>query len=513
MSEPTPAPSDVTNSLPAEPAPTVPLTRGRSTPVAAAAGVAVPGYEILAELVRGGMGVVYQARQLGLGRVVALKMILSGAHAGQADLLRFLHEAEAVAQLQHPNIVQLHEAGQQNGLPYFTLEYVAGGSLAQRLGGTPLPPHEAARLVEPLARAMHGAHQKGIVHRDLKPANVLMTEDGTPKITDFGLAKRVEVGGGLTATGAVMGTPSYMAPEQASGKKDIGPAADVYGLGAILYECLTGRPPFTGPTPLDTVLCVLEWQPAPPRLLNPKVDRDLETVCLKCLEKDPRKRYASAEALADDLRRYLNGESITARSFNVLDRLARTLEHTRHEGEFHAWGTVLLLWASVVCVSHLASFAIVVTWQSRLANWFCYVAQFAVMGLVYWGFRPAGVRTASLAQRQLCSIWGGYVLACFLIPTVTLQLTFFEDPSLLWASYPIAALLTGLAFFAMGSSYWGRCYAFGAAFFALAAVMPLRLEWAPLEFGLLWTVVLANIGLRLRRAGVQGKPPSGAFGS
>src|SRR5262245_43494352 len=202
---------------------TVPPSSSVALPASAMEYVSIPGYEVLRELGRGGMGVVYQARHLRLQRTVALKMILSGSHASQADLVRFLAEAEAVAQLQHPNIVQLFETGQHQNLPYFTLEYVSGGSLAEMLQGRPLPPPKAARLIEQLARAVHFAHQHGIIHRDLKPANVMLAEDGTPKVTDFGLAKRVEGGSGLTATGVVMGTPSYMAPEQAEGKREVGP--------------------------------------------------------------------------------------------------------------------------------------------------------------------------------------------------------------------------------------------------------------------------------------------------
>jgi serine/threonine-protein kinase len=205
---------------------------------------AVPGYEVLGELGRGGMGVVYQARHIALDRVVALKMILRGEHEGPEQRRRFRTEAEAVARLQHPNVVQIHEVGEHDGLPFFSLEFCPGGSLERKLGGTPLPPREAARLVQTLALAMQAAHERGIVHRDLKPANVLLAEGGTPKVTDFGLAKKLDESG-QTPSGAVVGTPSYMAPEQAGGKgREVGPAADVYALGAILYECLTGRPPF-----------------------------------------------------------------------------------------------------------------------------------------------------------------------------------------------------------------------------------------------------------------------------
>jgi tetratricopeptide (TPR) repeat protein len=285
---------------------------------------AVPGYEVLAELGRGAMGVVYRARQTRLKRVVALKMILAGSHAGTSQLARFQTEAEAVAQLQHPNIVQIFEVGKHEGLPYFSLELVDGLSLREKLADKPLESAEAARLVEVLARAMHHAHQQGIVHRDLKPANVLLTADGLPKISDFGLAKRLEDDSGQTGTGTILGTPSYMAPEQARGAgNEIGPLADVYALGAILYEMLTGRPPFVTANPVDTVMQVLNEEPVAPRRLQPKVNRDLETICLKCLEKDPPKRYADAQALAEDLRRFRRGEPIQARPVGAAERVWR----------------------------------------------------------------------------------------------------------------------------------------------------------------------------------------------
>jgi hypothetical protein len=283
----------------------------------------VPGYEILGELGRGGMGVVYQARQKGLGRLVALKMILHADHAGPADRRRFRAEAEAVAHLQHPHLVQIFEVGEHGGRPFYSLEFCPGGSLERKLAGTPLPPREAASLVESLARAMHAAHRAGFVHRDLKPANILLTADGTPKVTDFGLARRLDAPGS-TRSGAVLGTPSYMAPEQAAGQSSrVGPAADVYALGAILYECLTGRPPFKATTALETLRQVLSDEPASVRLLAPKTPSDLETICLKCLHKDPRQRYAAAEALADDLRRWLDGRAIQARPVGRLERAWR----------------------------------------------------------------------------------------------------------------------------------------------------------------------------------------------
>jgi serine/threonine protein kinase len=266
------------------------------------------------------MGVVYKARQPKLNRLVALKMILAGAHAGPAEVARFKTEAEAIARLQHPNIVAIHEVGEHDGKPFFSLEFCPGGSLEKTLDGTPLPPAKAARLVATLARAMHAAHQAQVVHRDLKPANVLLLADGTPKVTDFGLAKKLD-DVGQTQSGAIMGTPSYMAPEQAGGKsKEIGPAADVYALGAILYELMTGRPPFKAATHLDTILQVVSDEPVPPTQLQSRTPPDLETICLKCLQKEARKRYPSALELAEDLHRFGAGEPIRARPVGRWER-------------------------------------------------------------------------------------------------------------------------------------------------------------------------------------------------
>jgi serine/threonine protein kinase len=315
---------------------------------------AVPGYEILGELGRGGMGVVYQARQLGLDRTVALKMVLTGIHAGPKDLARFRAEAAMIARLQHPNIVQIYDVGEAAGRPYFVLEFVAGGSLAQHLQGTPQPPRPAAQLVETLARAVHAAHANGVIHRDLKPANILLEGSGpegqglgkkfprhsepppltpsflSPKITDFGVAKWAGGAGeapdlrGPTVTGELLGTPNYMAPEQAMvPRQPVGPAADVYALGAILYELLTGRPPFTGETPLATVAQVLHNEPVSVVSLQPNVPRELETICLKCLRKEPRQRYGGALELAEDLQRFLRDEPIRARPVGAVEKLWR----------------------------------------------------------------------------------------------------------------------------------------------------------------------------------------------
>lgn len=355
---------------------------------------AVPGYEIISELGRGGMGVVYLARQLGLNRPVALKMILSGEHAGPNERERFRREAESVATLQHPNIVQIYDIGEADGRPYLAFEYVGGGSLANLLEGRPWPAAAAADLVETLARAMQYAHERGIVHRDLKPANVLMSNTSgssssdrplldplfrlpsstfrVPKITDFGLAKRLQPDPtseddsertapiAHTRSGAVVGTPSYLAPEQAAGKnRTLGPHTDVYALGAILYELLTGRPPFRGETALDTVLQVMSDDPVPPSKLRAKLPRDLETICLHCLRKDPARRYASAGELADDLRRFQRGEAIAARPVSRWERGVKWMRR-------HPTATVLGA-TSVVAIISLLIVSLYFNVELRLA--------------------------------------------------------------------------------------------------------------------------------------------------
>jgi tRNA A-37 threonylcarbamoyl transferase component Bud32 len=290
-------------------------------------------YEILEEIARGGMGVVYKARQLSLNRTVALKMILAGEWATPEARLRLRAEAEAAANLQHPNIVAIHEVGEHEGQQYFSMDFVAGKNLAELVRGNPLSAEQAASYVKTIAEAIHFAHQRGILHRDLKPQNVLIDADDRPRITDFGLAKRVETNSGLTRTGDVLGSPSYMSPEQASSRlEEVGPQSDVYSLGAVLYELLAGRPPFRGATALETLCQVIEGPPVPPRKLNPAVPQDLETICLKCLEKLPANRFSSARELADELGRFLRGERILSSP--------RRLERAR-TAKWLAWGALI----------------------------------------------------------------------------------------------------------------------------------------------------------------------------
>ncbi|MCE9532482.1 MAG: protein kinase [Planctomycetes bacterium] len=331
--------------------------------------IVVKGYDIVGELGRGGMGVVYKAKQSKLNRFVALKMILAAEHAGPNELGRFQIEAEAIAQLQHPNIVQIYEVGETEGRPFFSLEFVDGGSLAQKLQQLPQPARSSAILVESLARAISAAHGLGVIHRDLKPANVLLATPssgsshahslsslaiksqqpfGIPKITDFGLAKRIEGNSGNTQSGSILGTPSYMAPEQAAGNlKEVGPRSDIYALGAILYEMLTGRPPFLAESPFETLMQVMRDEPIAPRSLQPKLPRDIEIITLKCLEKNPAKRYQTADELGDDLKRFVEGEPISARA-------ATKFEQTRKWMKRHPAATGLTAVAAVAISAMIA---------------------------------------------------------------------------------------------------------------------------------------------------------------
>ncbi|MGB6045336.1 MAG: serine/threonine-protein kinase [Pirellulales bacterium] len=424
-------------------------------------------YELLEEIGRGGMGVVYKAWQSSLERTVALKMMLRGELASSDDLSRFRSEAEAAAGLNHRGIVPVYEVGQHDGHAYFSMQYIEGLDLAERLADGPMLSRDAAAILASVARAVHAAHLRGILHRDVKPSNILLDDDGEPHVTDFGLAKRISAQQSLTQTGAILGTPSFLAPEQAGGNRgEIGPATDVYGLGAVLYQMLTGRPPFQAATPLDTILLVLEQDPLPPRLLNPLADRELELIALRCLQKPIELRYGSADALANDLKAYLEGNPISARSGKFSAVMARWFRETHHVSILENWG-LLWMWHAVVLlalciltnVMHRRGFeepaAYLVLWGGGLAVW----------APIFWAIRRrAG--PVMFVERQVAHVWGGSVIASVGL----FAIEWILGLQVLTLS-PVLGLINGIVFTVKAGILSGEFYIHAAVLFLTAAVM------------------------------------------
>ncbi|AGA26250.1 serine/threonine-protein kinase [Singulisphaera acidiphila] len=449
-------------------------------------------HQLLEELGRGGMGVVYRALELEHGRIVALKCLLRGESAGANDLARFRAETAAAAKLAHPHIVPLHYVDEHEGQPYFVMTYIDGTTLAKRLADGPMTATEAAKLLVQVSRAVQHAHGQGVLHRDLKPSNILLDRDGEAYIGDFGLAKLIDVDGSLTQSGAILGTPSYMSPEQASRSwGPIGPASDVYSLGAILYQMLTGRPPFQAPSPLDTVLLLLEQDPVPPRLLNPKVNADLEMIALKCLQKAPNLRYPSAAALGDDLDAYLAGEPISARSTTLRALAARLLGETHHAAVLENWG---MLW---IChsVALVLFFGLTngLLWRGVSARW-PYVTIFTVglgaWAALFWTLRRRG-GPISFVERQLAHIWGAGVIGINLIFLVEWLLGL---PVLTLA--PMIAVMNGALFLVKGGILSGSYYVQAALTFLAIVPMARFPRFAPIIYGVVAGLCFFTTGLK-----------------
>lgn len=479
-------------------------------------------YQLIRELGRGGMGVVYEARQQSLNRIVALKLVLHGELASAADRARFRAEAEAAARLIHPNIVQVHEVGDVAGQPYFAMQFVPGQTLSRRLDDGPLAPRDAARLMAGVARAVDHAHQNGVLHRDLKPANILLRlpdsgsraekpgegkshrsaihnpQTEVPMITDFGLAKLADAGSSLTATGAIVGTPSYMAPEQGRAEKQLTPAADVYALGAILYECLTGRPPFQAATALDTILLVQEQDPAPPRLLNPGVPRDLEAICLKCLEKSPNRRYASAGALAADLEAFEIGEPIAARRSGFGSFIDRLFQESPNAAVLENWG-LLWMWHSLVTLI-LCTATQVIEWSGHGSH-AVYLTLWSVgliaWGTIFWKLRSRG-GPVRFVERQIGHAWAAGV--CASIGMFILEVL-MNQKALTFS--PLLGVVAGMVFLFQAGVLAGMFYIAAAAMFVTAVLMALFPQISVLLFGIATAACFFFPGLKYYRQRIR----------
>jgi serine/threonine-protein kinase len=488
-------------------------------PLAGFAPRTVGDFELLEELGRGGMGVVYKAWQKSLDRIVALKMILRGELASAADIARFRAEAEAAARLAHPNIVAVHGFEECDGQAFFSMEYVEGQTLAQRVAAGPFPPREAAQLLATVARAVHHAHQHGILHRDLKPSNVLLKnadcrfeiadfksaisnlQSAIPMITDFGLAKRVEGGASLTRSGAIVGTPSYMAPEQITGSRGtMGPRSDVYSLGVILYELLTGRPPFQAASAVDTLMLVLEQDVVPPRLLNGKVDRDLELICLKCLQKPPDLRYGSAQHLAEDLEAFLHGETISARPSGLAYFVGRMLRETHHAPVLENWG-LLWMWHSLqiflLCAvtSAMAQLGVdshepyLILWSVGLVAW----------GAIFWALRRRG-GPVTFVERQIAHLWASGVVGSIIIFVVEWMLGL----KVLTLS-PVMAVIAGMVFLGKAGILSGEFYLWSGAMFLTAGLMVLVPDVGLILFGIVSAASFFCPGLKYHRQRIRAR--------
>ncbi len=448
--------------------------RDASTPDAASAPRDFGDYELQDEIGRGGMGVVYRARQKSLNRTVALKMILRGDLASSADLARFRAEAESAAKVLHSNIVPVYEVGEVDGRPYFSMKLIEGTTLARRLADGPLPSRQAAEMLVPICRAIADAHRQGVLHRDLKPSNILIDREGRTFVTDFGLAKRINtadgdasLSGSLTQSGAIIGTPGYMAPEQAAGQRgEVSTATDVYSLGAVLYAMLTGRPPFQAPSALDTVMMVLEQDPLPLRMLNPKAHPDLEMIALKCLQKPADLRYVDADALADDLQAFLANEPIAARSSQFTQIITRAFRETHHAAVLENWG-LLWMWHSLVVlilctVTNLMQANGVTMRLAYVGLWGVGVGTWAA---IFWELRRrAGPIT--FVERQIAHIWAGSTISS----TLLFALEWMQDLPALTLS-PVLALIAGSVFLVKAGILSGTFYIQAIVLYATAFVM------------------------------------------
>ncbi|TWT65509.1 Serine/threonine-protein kinase PknB [Crateriforma conspicua] len=439
----------------------------------------VGDYELIEEVGRGGMGVVFRARQISLEREVAVKMILRGRLASDADLQRFLAEASATARLDHPGIVPVYEVGDIDGRPFFSMKFVAGKTLAQRIKSGPMPQREAARIVADVARAVAYAHRQGVLHRDVKPSNILLGNDGNARITDFGLAKQTGAKVDLTRSGMLLGTPAYMSPEQAGGRtSSVGPTSDIYSLGCVLYYALTGRAPFVADSPMDLVMQVIEQDPLPPRALRPRVNRDLEMIVIRCLQKPMDLRYESADALADDLEAFLADEHVNASSGRFSQVLARLFRETHHAAVLENWG-LLWMWHSLVLMV-----ACTLTWWMEyvgVTDRFSYVGVW-VVGLgawaaVFWKMRQR-MGPVTFIERQIAHVWGSSMIAIGLL----FPLEWWLKLPVLTLS-PMLGVISAMVFIIKAGMLTGAFYCQAVALLIASVAMAAWPNWSHLIFG------------------------------
>ena len=460
---------------------------------------AVPGYRLMRRLGRGGMGEVYLACQLfptpeEALRPVALKTIRPDLMTSREHRERFIEEVKKAARLEHPHVVRTLHVGPAEGLLWFTMPLLPGGSLADRVAGTPLPSRQAAELLLPVAQAIQYLHAQGLVHLDLKPANVLLDGAGRPLVADFGMARLLPADGATYVTQDLGGTVSYMAPEQADGR--VGTSCDLYGLGAILYETLTGRPPFRGATPLETLRQVRECEPVPPRALNPQVDRGLEAVCLKCLEKQPRHRYASAADLADDVQAVRDGRVPAAQRQGLGEWLRRQLAAESRFDQPQRWRGALFAEAAATLAAHGLFWALLRTSPSA---WLCWLWLLLLLAAEWGPWVSAAVGRQGPREREVLLFWVAAALARLILFGLFCPPWGPAPPGQVVWAYPAWAALYGLLLCVEGKLYWGRLYLAGLADFAVALLLPLRIDLAPLLFGLWNSAVLVWIGINLGR--------------
>ncbi len=455
-------------------------------------------YRLIEEVGRGGMGVVYRAEQISLGRQVAVKMILKDQLASESERQRFFAEARATARLQHTGIVPVYDVGEIDGRPYFAMQYIQGRTLQELINTHSIDERQSVRVVAMIAQAVDFAHQNGILHRDIKPSNILVDSNGIARLTDFGLAKHTDAGESLTRTGVVLGTPSYMSPEQASGRMgNISPASDVYSLGSVLYHALTGRPPFVGKSTMDMLLQVMEQDPPNPRLLNPKIDRDLEMVLVRCLQKPPDLRYPSAAKLASDLNAYLKDEPISARSGQFAQVVARWFRETHHAPVLENWG-LLWMWHSLVLViasvltellqwSNAGVVSYPLLWTVGLGAW----------AAVFWALRRR-MGPVTFVERQIAHVWGAAMIGIAALFPVEWALGL--APLTLT---PLLAVITGMMFFIKAGILSGVFYIQAASLFVAGAAMLAWPQVAHLIFAVVAGLCFFIPGLkyyRLRRS-------------